>query len=175
MQVDPPMFLHNWRRIEDTDPYPRFADAYSRYIASLESFLSFVKDESLGKPKPSQYELTYINHIFTDDPRGFPEALDKFIRFYSWEPSFLAAPAAANIALRVPLAGNRGMLAISARHGVRRSDEKEALVLELTARGLADPSDSDMSSWFELAHETIVRGFAEITTPHAHKVWGRKA
>ena len=175
MQVDPPRFLHNWRKVEDTDPYPRFPAAYSRFTDSLELFRSFARDFSLGETRLNQYELSYINHIFTDEVGGFPQAIDKFVAFYTWQSTFLADPTAAEARLRIPMPRNRGILSVSVKHGVRSSDQKEALILELTARGLADPAGSDMTEWFELAHETIVRGFAEITTAEAHKMWGRKA
>ena len=175
MQLDPPRFLHNWRKVEDTDPYPHFQAAYSRFTNSLELFRSFAQDFTLGEIRPNQYELSYINHIFADELGEFPQAVNKFVKFYTWQSAFLAEPTAAEIRLKIPMQRNRGNLSVSVKHGIRNSDQKEVLILDLAARGSADPSGSDMTEWFELAHETIVRGFAEITTAEAHRMWGRKA
>ena len=175
MQVDPPRFLHNWRKVKDTDSYPRFQAAYPRFTKSLELFRSFARDSSLGETRPNQYELSYINHIFADELGKFPQAVNKFVTFYTWQSAFLAEPTAAAIQLTIPMPRSRGNLSVSIKHGIRGSDQREVLLLELTARGSADPSGSDMTEWFELAHETIVRGFAEVTTTEAHKMWGRKA
>lgn len=59
------------------------------------------------------------------------------------------------------------------RHGKRMPDEKEVLVVEFTARGKAGPGEADMGRWFEIAHDSIVRTFVELTTPEAQELWGR--
>jgi len=173
IQIDPPRFLHNWRRLEDTDPYPRFADAYSRFTSSLELYTSFVKELSLGDPSPNLYELTYVNHIL-EEKAAFPERMDRFLNFYRWEPggTFLAQPQAFECLLAIPLPDKAGKLSISVKHGTRTSDNKAVLVLDLTARGTATMK---MDEWFQIAHETIVRGFVEITTEEAHRAWVRNS
>ena len=172
MQVDPPRFLHNWRRRSESDPYPHFEDAYSRFTSSLDFFRSFVEDSSLGEIRPRVYELSYINHMVGEEVSP-PRPLESFLSFYRWKEQgrFLAEPSKFHCTLEIPLAKDAGKLTVSVKHGVRKSDGKAILVLDLTARGSAK---LDMNDWFDVAHETIVRGFVDITTSEAQALWGRK-
>lgn len=172
MQIDPPRFLHNWRKLGDNDPYPRFADAYSRFTKSLDLYRSFIDELSLGDLQPNLYELTYINHIVGEDG-VFPGTMSRFVNFYRWEPngSFLGQPDAFAGTFVLPLRDGAGKLTISLKQGLRRSDGKPVVVLDLTARGAAG---INMDDWFHIAHEAIVRGFAEITTEEAQALWQRK-
>jgi hypothetical protein len=46
-------------------------------------------------------------------------------------------------------------------------------ILKLAAQARVD-STEQVSDFFDLGHEWIVRGFADITTPDVHKIWERK-
>jgi hypothetical protein len=51
-------------------------------------------------------------------------------------------------------------------------EAKKIMVFELTARGF---SNGPMDDWFAVAHEWIVRGFADLTTDSIQKaIWQRK-
>jgi hypothetical protein len=55
---------------------------------------------------------------------------------------------------------------------IRRKDAKEILRVSITARGRPVSSElHDIEDWFDLGHEWIVRGFADITTGEMHKHW----
>ena len=172
IQLDPPRFLHNWRKREDRDPYPRFETAYSRFTESLKLYQAFAEESSLGDLNPNLYELSYINHIFEEED-VFPEQVGRFLNFYGWQPSsaFQGHPEALNIRLALPLPNKAGRLTVSVQHGTRETDGKSVLVLDLTARGATKMT---MDEWFSIAHETIVRGFAEVTTDEAQRLWRRK-
>ena len=172
MQVDPPRLLHNWRKRGPSDPYPRFEDAYSRFTSCLDSFRSFVEDSSLGEIRPRLYELSYINHIVGDEVSP-ARPLESFLSFYQWKEqrAFLGEPSKFQCTLEIPLAKDAGKLSVSVKHGVRKPDGKAILVLDLTARGSAK---LDMNDWFDVAHETIVRGFVDITTSEAQALWSRR-
>ena len=48
------------------------------------------------------------------------------------------------------------------------------LVLELKAQGIGEKNDrNSLLEWFEVGHEWIVRGFADLTSTNAQvKLWG---
>ena len=46
------------------------------------------------------------------------------------------------------------------------------MVLNMTCSGQASVEYS-FPNWFDTAHEWIVRGFTDLTTDEAHKLWGR--
>ena len=68
-----------------------------------------------------------------------------------------------------------GRLHATIRSAVRRDDNLPIILFELTARGMTkDRSKEAMWAWFDLAHEWIVRGFADLTGENMHKnVWKR--
>ncbi len=176
LQVQPTRFLHNWRKMQPTDAYPRFAAAEERFLSNWRVFLRFVEQNKFGSLKANEYELTYINHI-PGDEKGFPQALHEYSHIFNWPNQrpdlFLPDPSSLAIDLRFRLPEKRGTLQVSMKHGRRLADKMEVLILELTARGPAQSDTSDMRDWFSVAHEWIVRGFTDLTTSRAHERWGR--
>lgn len=177
LQVQPSRFLCNWRRQERADSYPRFHATFDRFAKGWRSFRSFLHDSELGIPATSLYELTYINH-FSEPAEGFPIGIQRYMPVFEWKRAqsvnFLPAPNGAVLALQFVLPEKRGSLRVSVNHGHRREDGRGVLIVELTARGQASPDWSDLNAWFSTAHEWIVRGFTDLTSPEAHQEWGRQ-
>jgi uncharacterized protein (TIGR04255 family) len=176
LQVQPSRFLANWRRLRDEEEYPRFGATYRRFLEGWSTFLRFVRESGVGIPEANQYELTYINHI---SPRegGFPAEVESYMPIFSWSRGqslgFLPRPSSVSMRLRFPLPDNKGALHLKVDHGRRKRDDKEALVVDFTARGPAAPDWSDLEAWFATAHEHVVNGFTDLTSPAAHMHWGR--
>jgi uncharacterized protein (TIGR04255 family) len=176
LQLQPSRFIANWRKQQDSDEYPRFNSAFSRFRQGWQTFVSFLRAEDIGIPVVNQYELTYINHIL-ERATPFPEAIPDYLRFFSWreiQSLTLQSPRAATFRLQFPLPNKQGALHLTVNHGKRASDQKGVLMVDLTARGPGRPDWSDMQEWFSVAHATIVNGFTEITTSDAHQMWGRE-
>jgi uncharacterized protein (TIGR04255 family) len=179
IQVQRDRFLHNWKKEKDTDEYPHYDYVISNFRVCLEKFEQFLQEHNLGSIYPLQYELTYINHVpqgegwktFSDLGNTFPD--------FSWRPSkdrFLPDPEAINWQTSFVLPERSGRLHESIRLGKRRKDGRPAFLLELTVRGIGnDKTQSGMWSWFDVAHEWIVCGFADLTAETIQKnVWRRK-
>jgi hypothetical protein len=69
-----------------------------------------------------------------------------------------------------------GRLHVSVNPGSRRQDGVPIFVMSLTARG--DPTGDGLDGiqgFMEIAHEHIVRTFAELTTSAIHREWERDA
>jgi uncharacterized protein (TIGR04255 family) len=177
LQVQPSRFHANWRHRRDEDEYPRFEAAYDRFLGGWKAFLEFLDAEKLPAPRANQYELTYINHI-PEATVPFPAGMEEHLGLFNWRNAqalkFLPAPRTAQIRVSFPLPDTKGMLTVAITHGVRKSDKKGLTVMELTARGSARGDTADMSAWFALAHEWIVKGFTDLTTTEAHKRWDRE-
>lgn len=175
LQVQPTRFLSNWRRVRTEDAYPRFAAAYDRFVNGLSEFRLFVNEEGLGSFRCNQYELTYINHFPASTT--FPAEWPTLLRAAPWpaEREFLPPPIAATSQLTFRLPEDRGILRMSVSHGKRDADGRAVMVVDFTARGPASGDGSDRDAWFGMAHEWIVRGFADLTTSAAHESWGRLA
>jgi uncharacterized protein (TIGR04255 family) len=179
IQVQRDRFLHNWKKEKDTDKYPHYDYVIDNFRRCLETFEQFLEENKLGSIQLLQNELTYINHIpqgegwttFSDIKNVFPD--------FSWRSSeerFLPDPEVISWQTSFLLPDRSGRLHESIRLGKRRKDGCPVFLLELTARGIGnDKSRSAMWSWFDIAHEWIVRGFTDITGERLHKtVWRRK-
>jgi uncharacterized protein (TIGR04255 family) len=54
IQIQKDRFIHNWRRREESDEYPRFENVLTSFIGNLQKFTAFLKDEKLGTIVPNQ-------------------------------------------------------------------------------------------------------------------------
>jgi uncharacterized protein (TIGR04255 family) len=176
IQIQPCRFLHNWRKIKDSDAYPRFEEAFLRFTEYWGRLCEFLLELKLPAPKPEAYELTYLNYISAED-MFFPRDVWRFLNFYKSVPlsASSAQPTGMSLTFVWPLPGVQGELHMVSRHGRRIPDGKDILLVEFTARGRAGATEADMKSWFATAHESIVHTFVALTTEEAHALWGRVA
>ncbi len=167
----------NWRRREND--YPRYSHIMRNFrnvhIALAELFEKY----SLGELKPTEYELSYINHISKGQGWNTIHDLPKVFCDLTWTQiagRFLPDPA--DIAWRAvfPLPDDKGSLIVNVREARLANDRNPLFVLELKAIGIDEARDvGNVSGWFDLAHEWIVRGFADLTTAEVQKVfWERE-
>ncbi|MFQ5822102.1 MAG: TIGR04255 family protein [Candidatus Heimdallarchaeota archaeon] len=179
IQVQRDRFLHNWRRVRPDDEYPRYYRVIEMFRKHLSSFESFLEENGLGRITPLQYEMTYVNHI----PKGegwetineigtvFPD-----FAFRRQPERFLPLPEAINWRTSFVLPERVGRLHVTIRRTVEKESSHPILLLELTVRGIgSEKSFDEMWSWFDLAHEWIVYGFADLTGKEVQRtVWKRK-
>lgn len=166
----------NWRRKQRE--YPRYPHVIKQFESVLNTIENFFKEFELGDLNPIEYELSYINHI----PKGEGwDTIDDLSRVFSdfvWvqkKERFLPNPANVAWKTEFPLPGKMGRLAVTLNQAIRTNDKVPLFVLELNARGLDESADKkDFRKWFDVAHEWIVRGFTDITTPEVHRIWERE-
>jgi uncharacterized protein (TIGR04255 family) len=176
LQLSASRFIANWRRMNETDEYPRFDAAYAKFTDGWRRFQEYVLRNDIGQLRPSHYELTYINHIPEASGHLHAQA-DELFTFFRWptlQPDLFDSPLrGTNLRFNVRFKDARGNLTVVLTHG-ERSDGRRIFILELTARGAAAADGSDREQWFSFAHEAIVQTFVSITTAKAHERWGRK-
>ena len=171
VQIQSDRLLFNWRKQTPTHDYPRYPAVWDAFERHLGTFEAFVEQEVGSHVSHRQFELTYINHIEVD---GIPlERLAQILPDFSWRTSqrFLPTVERMDSRLSFLLPNRRGRLHVRAQNGLRNVDQKPVLILELTARGFAESRED----WFALAHEWIVRGFADLTGEDLQRVtWERR-
>ena len=178
VQIQRDRFLHNWKKVRPDDAYPRYATVIKMFGERLTTFESFLEETKLGSIEPLQYEMTYVNHI----PKG--DGLETFNRVgdvfpdFGWRPDesrFLQTRESFTCRTSFTMPDETGRLHATIRSAVRRDDNLPIILFELTARGMPnDRSKEAMWAWFDLAHEWIVRGFADLTGENMHKnIWKR--
>lgn len=167
VQVQRDRFLHNWKRMAPGSAYPRYSRIIKVFQKRLSDFDKFLADYQLGEIRPLQYEMTYVNHIpqgdgwnsLSDMGNVFPD----FSRRTN-ETRFLPDPDQLNWRTSFLLPRGEGRLHAVIRHVQRGSADRPIILLELTARGIADdPTRDKMWKWFDMAHEWIVFGFTDLT------------
>jgi hypothetical protein len=149
---------------------------FQKHLSSLQAFLN---ETSLGTITPLQYEMTYVNHIPQGDGWEAVRDIGKVFPDFTWqanEQRFLPIPDGINWRTSFLLPNRTGRLHVKIQNGPRRDDGRPLLLFELTARGIGNETSSEaMWSWFDLAHEWIVRGFTDLTNCEVQKnLWRRK-
>jgi uncharacterized protein (TIGR04255 family) len=167
VQLQPGRFLCNWRWREGAGSYPRYKTLSDRFFGLFQEFQSFVAENQLGELVVSQYELTYINHVLEHESWKFPWRRRRY--------KFLPEPSTTNWQARFDFPEGPGSLSVKLNPARHAKEEKDLLILELSARGLpAELPLENMKIWFSHAHTWIVRGFEDLTSDEAQKVlWGR--
>lgn len=176
LQLQPDFFAHNWRKVKEEDQYPSFQKAKELFLGHWEIFKGFVAQEELGPLKVARYDVTYVNHLIEGTFGAFPGALERYtsiIKLRERKPEhFLPDARMVSTVLEFGIPSGAGTLRVSLAHG-KRPDAKEVIQMDLSARMKGKEDDSDIDSALETAHEWIVRGFTDLTSEDAHKIWER--
>ncbi len=177
IQVQRDRFLHNWRKLNQKDKYPRFEKVFGMFTKHLQAFNSFLNDHRLGAISPLQFELTYVNQIQQGEGWKTNADLGRIFADFAWrvKERFLPAPESVNWRTSFLLPNKCGRLHMTVRDALHREDGRPLYIFELTARGfLGSGSQQDMKEWFALGHEWIVRGFTDLTDETTQRtVWER--
>lgn len=180
IQIQQDRFIHNWRKVEEGNKYPRFGSIRDVFKKDFAAFEAFVQDEKIGTVAPNQCEVTYVNHIPAGEGWKEHSELDRVLT--TWRPefsdSFLPRPEQARFGCQFLIPGSKGpagRLHVEVAPAFTTGEPKPIIVMKLTARGRPAQGPGGVAEFLELGHEWIVRGFASITTKGMHKVWGRTA
>jgi len=178
IQIQRDRFLHNWKKVRAADEYPRYRRVIQQFRDRLDDFERFIADLELGAMIPAQYELTYVNHIPRGEKISTLADVGRLFPDFARQPRqerFLPHPEGINWRTITNLPGRKGRLHATIRTATRSAREN-IILFELTARGYpGDSSKEAMWAWFDLGHEWIVRGFADLTGEEFHRdVWRRK-
>ncbi len=177
-QIQQDQLFNNWRKISESDKYPHYESIVEIFFKRLKTFQSFLNEHSLGEFLPNQYELTYINHITPSNGFSDEDRIEDLFPDFSWKHSndrFLNKRMDAfNFQLSFPLLENKGRLHIYIRKVLHKNFSNPIVLLQLTCRGFISPGESSMKDWFDLAHESIVLGFEDITSQKIQdSIWGK--
>lgn len=178
IQIQRDRFLHNWRKAQSAENYPRYHGVKDMYQKSFSKFQAFLEESRISAIEPLQYEMTYINHIPKGDGwENIGEIGELFpdFTFGSKEARFLPEPNTINWRTTFILPQNAARMHVVIRNVKMRDSGKPVILLELTVRGIgSDKSIEGMWTWFDLAREWIVRGFSDITSERVQReVWRR--
>ncbi len=178
IQLQDNRFFFNWRRMEEDEAYPRYRTIIKAFKANLRTFEAFLQEEDLGSVHPKSCELTYVNHIPKGEGWESFSDINEVFRDLAWNTKgkrFLPKPVKLAGQVSFPLPEKKGFLDLKLGYGERKFDKCPVLILHNSATGLgADKSMGAVWEWFKVAHEWIVRGFADLTGATIQKdIWKR--
>lgn len=182
VQLQTNRFYFNWREGPNSSPYTSYTETYEQFMRYWKLYVDFLTDVKLHQPQVLQCELTYINHIAQSAGWSSMTDIGKVVTPLPWTEGgpgrFLPAPKSVSWNVTFDLPDGKGILTAKmqpARRGVR--DKQELIIaFELAAAGApTDRSDAGLESWFDTAHEWIVKGFEDMTAKDVQRaVWGKK-
>lgn len=176
VQIQPDRFIINWREVTGEEVYIRYDTFKPMFEQEWNRFSQFLESEGFPRPEINQCEVTYVNHIeLNDDIKSYGE-VHKIFNFWSHlqQESFLPEPEAVSFNTKYVMPEEKGRLHVTLEPRIRKRDGKEVLQLNLVARGKPTSSHlEDITTWFDLGREWIVRGFTDLTTEKMHKLWER--
>lgn len=179
LQLQNGRLVFNWRRLDGGNEYPRWARVEPQFQAALQELKAFTEAEELGAIEPSQWEVTYVNHLVRgrewNTPSDWQEVLPGVI-------GFTAAVSASGLEsmgchAHFALPDDAGRLHVEVTHGFAGPDEDadELLIVQLTARGGVD-ENRNLSAGLAYGREVIVRSFVDITGERVRRdIWKQEA
>lgn len=178
IQIQRDRFIVNWRKVVGNEIYPRYdAEIRPRFLRELTRFRKFISDHVLGEIDGVQCEITYVNDFIRGvDWNTFPEAL-ALLANVNCQAAFHFLPAPETIGFQgfFSMSPLNGRLHFTGQHVIRQIDKKQAVQLKLFARGNPESNaDADIIKWIDAGREWVVRGFTDLTSESAHKLWDRK-
>jgi uncharacterized protein (TIGR04255 family) len=176
IQFQSDRFYFNWRRRQDV--YPRYPYVISHFENLMDAVADVFGELGLGNLRPTEYELSYINHIPKGREWNTIDDLSKIFSDFIWgfrRDRFLPSPENVAWQASFPLPEKKGVLAVNLKQAVRFEDKMPLFVFELTARGPSDsPDKNGIRRWFDLAHEWIVKGFTDLTSLVAQREYWKR-
>ncbi|MBW4444356.1 MAG: TIGR04255 family protein [Plectolyngbya sp. WJT66-NPBG17] len=177
IQIQRERFIHNWRKIQNTDEYPRYESVVNKFQEYLSTFEGFLANSRLSKLSYLQYELTYVNQIPQSHGWKTFEDIGNIFPDFSWRTQserFLKSPKSLNWGTSFDLPDEIGRLYVGVSSAMQGNEP--ILLVELTVRGIGDyAAPESLRKWFDIAHDWIVRAFADLTAESIQtEIWKRK-
>ncbi|HEX4143763.1 MAG TPA: TIGR04255 family protein [Pirellulales bacterium] len=183
-QIQADRLVLNWRK--KAAAYPRFGEAYRRFLDLWRALHVFIVNERLASPAPRLWEVTYVNRIPKGELWNSPQ---------DWKAVFpglwAGGSKAADGLIFRGFQGRwvwdshreNGRLYIDAYPASSADDPKtELLMVSLTARGPMKPTGEQsgtaeavqvIKAGMDLGHDLIVSTFDTVGSDIAKKHWGR--
>lgn len=173
IQLQNQRFHFNWLGKDEAE-YPRFNSVKPEFVHAFHELEQFVDQESLGKFRPNQWEVTYVNQIpkgeLWETPEDWP-GIFNFFGSFSSDHNLISAESFLG-EWHYVIEPQQGRLHINLKHS--KNSDGELLLLNFTARGSIGKENGveNYSDGLDLGRNTIVTAFKDLTTQKAHNYWG---
>jgi uncharacterized protein (TIGR04255 family) len=177
LQIQATRFHLNWRKREDF--YPGYERAIGEFETMFARFAEFAQKTDLGKLALNQWELTYVDAFPKDEYWQSPADWARFLPglFGDLFPiNGLGIVLENRVAeWSYEIQPKRGRLHIAARTGRVGEDQRDALLLQTTARGpVGEGGVETLRAGLDLGHAAALGVFLRIVSDNAKQRWGKK-
>lgn len=174
LQVQATRFHLNWRRRDDF--YPSYGKLIAEFETMFARFVAFAEKEGLGQVAVNQWELTYIDAFPREEYWRTPADWSAFLPglFGKLFPTDGLGIALENRAAEwsYEIEPKRGRLHVAAHPGRWGGDKRDALLLNMTARGPVGKGGAEtLRAGLDLGHEAALGAFLRATSDEAKKRW----
>jgi len=172
VQLQTNLFLHNWRKRDESPTYEHYDHILPLFKADWADFTSFLNDQKLERPRFARCEMTYFNHVVRGEHWNVYADLPKLFRVWRGFDGNSIFRSIEQAAFNVVQPIGKGKVNIVVSPGVRLSDGKEILQMNVTATRITEGSeDKDLFDGLNECHDISLQAFREFVTDDALKVW----
>lgn len=181
LQVQRDRFVYNWRKVTDTDPYPRYSQMRETFAGALDELRRYLEEEKVGPLVPNQCEVTYVDAMVSGAGWDRHAQLDRILTIWSSQTNdaFLPEPEDVTLLVRYIIPSETGeplgRLRMTLHPSRHQPSGRPSYLLRTTAQGrpLA-PGLDGVFRFLDIGHEWAVRGFLSVTTQRMHRIWEGK-
>jgi len=176
LQIQRTRFLFNWRKRSGS--YPSYRRLIEEFEEMYGRFTTFVRESGLGEVQLNQWELTYVDVFPKDEYWQGPDDWSKFLPgLFSNPPKSPGLQLEQGTAeWKYVINPNRGRLHVVAHPGQWREGSRDALRLQMTARGPVGKGGAEsLRAGLDLGHEIAVQTFLQFTSEDAQQRWGKQS
>lgn len=175
LQIQATRFHLNWRKRGEC--YPSYRQLLAEFETLFQRFRDFVEAAGLGTIAVNQWELTYVDAFPRNEYWQTPADWSTFL-----PGLFGALRSAGGLVLEhraaewsYEIAPKKGRLHIAARLGRMAEGQREALLLQTTARGpVGKDGAATLRAGLDLGHSVTVETFLQVTSSEVQQQWSRK-
>ncbi len=175
IQIQPTRFHYNWQK--KGEDYPSYGQGVRREFDHYwELFSRFVAEENLGTLALTQWEVTYIDFVppgeLWETPADWHRVLPGLLG--GWRGSTGTRLESIGGQWSYEIHPQRGRVYVQVNPGtVTAFGDQTGLVVQTTARGPVSRGQ-DFGSGLDVGHDVCLEAFLAVTSPDAHRVWGRE-
>lgn len=166
---------YNWRKSGGAGEYPRYPNVRANFEKAFNTLSDWVARHNLGSVNVTQCEIVYVNQIPLINSSSEQCGLSQI---FPWFDGLPGRTEDGNFQFRQRLVDEQkratARLTCGLQYGTDQLGQREARLM-LLVRGRSNEEDGeDYLTFFDEGRKVIVHTFTNITTAHAHEMWGRQ-
>lgn len=180
VQLQPGWFACNWRKTEPDAQYDHWQARREAVATEFAAFSEFVTGQGIGRPKVTQCEVTYVNHIQPNELWNSHAQAERIFPFVSPRTSEgRLEQLSTEIQVALLEGGVQfGRLHIKILPAFAKDGRTPLYVFELTARGPVHAEGigaETATSFLDKGRNAIVRTFLQLTSEEMQlKAWRKR-